>query len=61
MSTFDFSTLFNPTYGTSEGFRVVSGSVRKPNLPGLDLRRLLFLKLTPMVRFPNRTGYNQKQ
>ena len=38
-----------------QGFGVVSGAVGKPNLPGLGLRRLLFLKLTPMVRFPNRT------
>ena len=27
------------------------GSVRKPNLPGRGMRRLFFLKLTPMVRF----------
>ena len=27
----------------------------KPHLPGLGLRRLLFLKLTPMVRLGNRT------
>ena len=27
----------------------------KPNLPDLGLRRLLFLKLTPMVRLGNRT------
>ena len=26
----------------------------KPNLPGLGLRRLFFLKLTPMVRLGNR-------
>ena len=43
-----------------QGFGVVSGSVGKPNLPGLGLRRLLFLKLTLMVRFPNRTGHAQK-
>ena len=32
----------------------------KPNLPVLGLKRLSFLKLTLMVRFPNRTGYDAK-
>ncbi len=32
-----------------QGFRVESGAVGKPNLPGLGLRRLFFLKLTLMV------------
>ena len=33
-----------------QGLRVESGSVGKPNLPDLELRRLFFLKLTVMVR-----------
>ena len=39
------------------GFRVSSGSVRKPNLPVWE-----DAKLTPMVRFPNRTiGVNLRE
>ncbi len=34
----------------SEKLYLRSGSVRKPNLPGLGLRRLLFLNLTLMVK-----------
>ena len=33
-----------------QGFRVGSGSVMKPNLPGRGRRRLFFLKLTLMGR-----------
>ena len=41
----------------AEGFRGGSDAVGKPHLPAWGSRRLFFLKLTPMERFPNRTGY----
>ena len=39
----------------AEGFRGGSDAVGKPHLPVWGSRRLFFLKLTPMERFPNRT------
>ena len=45
----------NQRYSCLNGMNRVEYAA-KPNLPGLDLRRLLFLKLTLMVRYPNRAG-----